>query len=374
MTWVVPTELEAAVLAATQAVVGDAALAPTKLHAAVIDRSERYTSDRDNLARPVDKIGDLAARAAFFTIADAMKIAIPLGELRGRGALPARTLRVIDLGAGCGAMGLGLLACDVAIDYLGLDRDGDALKIAEKALRAYASAKGIAATIAVRSADVIKEPLPPADLVVLSTLLNELPAAQRIALVTKALGAIGDDGSVIIIEPALRETARDLHAVRDAILTAGAAHVFAPCTRTATPCPMLEREEDWCHEERFVKLPPHTAEVSRVTHLRDAPLKFSYLVLRKSATPLVEAGGAAWRLVSAPVSPKGKTEILGCSDAGHSTIRLMKRHRNEETKAVERARRGNVLAIDTPATEVRLEVLSDSKVELIDPSAATESA
>ena len=374
MTWVVPTELEDAVLAATQAVLGSAPLAPAKLHAAVIDRSQRYTSDRDKLAKPMDRTADLAARAAFFTIADAMKIAIPLGELRGRGALPARALRVLDLGAGCGAMGLGLIACDVAIEYVGLDRDGDALRIAEHAIREFAKARAIEASVAVRSCDVTKEPFEPTDLVVIGTLLNELPIAHRLALVQKALAAVADDGAVIIIEPALRETSRELHLLRDTLLTMGAAHVFAPCTRTATPCPMLERDDDWCHEERFVKLPPHTAEVSRVTHLRDVTIKFSYLVLRKTATPLVEAGGAAWRLVSAPVSPKGKTEVLGCSDVGHKVIRLMKRHRNGQTKLLERVRRGNVLVIDTPPNAERLEMLSDTKLDVVDTSAATERA
>jgi hypothetical protein len=372
--WVVPNELEDAVLAATRAVLGDAPLAPATLHAAVIDRSERYTSDRDKLAKPADRVADLAARAAFFTIADAMKIAIPLGELRGRGALPTRTLRVIDLGAGCGAMGLGLVACDVAIDYLGLDRDGDGLRIAERAIRDLAQARAVAAKVEVRSCDVTKETLPLTDLVVISSLLNELPVASRLSLVHKALAAIGDDGAVIVIEPALRETSRELHLLRDTILTMGVAHVFAPCTRRTTPCPMLERDGDWCHEERLVKLPPHTAEISRVTHLRDVALKFSYLVLRKAATPLVEAGGAAWRLVSAPVSPKGKTEILGCSDAGHKTIRLMKRHRNEQTKVLERVRRGNVLVIDTPPDAERLEVVSETRLALVDPSAVTKTA
>ena len=90
--------------------VGDARARDAALARAIVDRSQRYTSERD---RPRDAgaiaTRDLAARAAFFTIADAMKIAIPLGELAGRGALPARRpLRVVDLGAGCGAMTLGL--------------------------------------------------------------------------------------------------------------------------------------------------------------------------------------------------------------------------------------------------------------------------
>ena len=289
---------------------------------------------------PTDRVGDLAARAAFFTIADAIKIQIPLAELRGRGALPAtRPLRVVDLGAGCGALGLGLAAAGLAFRYPALDRDNEALAIAAKAI-ARVRARDRPSTT--RGCDVTKQAAPAADLVVIGTLLNELAADKRLPLVERALAAIADDGAVIILEPALRETTRALHELRDALLARERAHVFAPCTRRGTPCPALADPDDWCHEDRLVKFPPHTAELARVTHLRDGNLKFSYLVLRKQPTPLVEAGGAAWRIVSAPHAPKGKLELLGCSDAGRVPIRLMKRHRNDQTKSIERARRGNV--------------------------------
>ena len=365
MIWVVPTELEEAVLAAAREVLGDAPLAAAALHRAVTDRSERYTSERDRLSRPADRIADLAARAAFFTIADAVKIQIPLAELRNRGALPAATPpRIVDLGAGCGALGLGLAATGLVFRYQAFDRDDQALAIAAKALRGYAPSVEVATT----ACDVTKQTLPSADLVVMGTLLNELPPDKRMPLVERALAAIADDGAVIILEPALRETTRELHALRDALLVRGAAHVFAPCTRRGAPCPAVAADADWCHEDRLVKLPPHTAELARVTHLRDSGLKFSYLVLRKQPAALVESGGAAWRVVSAPFAPKGKLELLGCSDAGRVPIRLMKRHRNDQTKSIERARRGNVLEIDGVPNEERLEITSEMHVTTIDPS------
>ena len=356
--WIVPQELEDAVLAATRSVVGEDALAPTALHRAVIDRSERYTSDRDRLAKPLDRKADLAARAAFFTIADAIKIRIPIAELNHRDALPQRRLRVVDLGAGCGALGLGLAAANLELDYTAYDRDADALTIAAKAFRTYAPASAITT----RGCDVTKEPIPPADLVVMGTLLNELPPAARVPLVERALAAIGDDGAVIIIEPALRETSRALHELRDAIT----AHIFAPCTRQAKPCPMLANPDDWCHEDRLVRLPAHTAEVARVTHLRDSGLKFSYLVLRKAPSPF-----DGYRIVAEPVAPKGRTELLGCSDRGHTPIRLLKRNRSDDNRAVERARRGNVLvtADQRGEEDPRLELTGAAAI--IDPSAAT---
>ncbi|HEY1557011.1 MAG TPA: small ribosomal subunit Rsm22 family protein [Kofleriaceae bacterium] len=365
MIWRVPAELEDAVYAAARGVVGDAPLAAGALHRAIADRSRRYTSERDRLARPDDPTADLAARAAFFTIADAVKIAIPLAELAGRGALPARErLRVVDVGAGCGAMSLGLVAslppCE--LDLLAIDRDTDALRIATAALRDLAARRGFALDVTARVADVASTALPPADLVVLGSVLNELPPAARVPLVERALAALADDGALIAIEPALRDTSRALHELRDAMLARGA-HVFAPCTRTAAPCPALADPDDWCHEHRTLELPPRAAELARATHLRDSGLKLSYLVLRRTPLPLVPQPGAL-RVVSAPHAGKGKLELVGCGDTGRVTLRLLRRNRSPANRAFDDASRGDVLVVAGAPTDLAAE----TRVELVHPA------
>ncbi|HEY5936317.1 MAG TPA: small ribosomal subunit Rsm22 family protein [Kofleriaceae bacterium] len=356
----VPVGLEQAIHDATRAVVGEAALATGPLVRAIVDRSRRYTSERAELARPADRTGDLAARAAFFTIADAMKIGVPVGELVARDALPAaRPLRVVDLGAGCGAMTLGLLATiDVPLDVIAIDHDRDALRIAAAACRAFARAPF---EIATRTDDVAKAALPAADLIVMGSVLNELPPERALVLVERALAAIADDGAVIVIEPALRETSRALHAIRDAVIARQSGHVFAPCTRRSAPCTALVDPRDWCHEDRPLALPPRTAELARLTHLRDGGMRFSYLVLRKQPMSLVE-DPAAWRIVSAPFPAKGKLELIGCSERGRVRLRLLRRHRATGNRAFEEADRGSVLAIDAEPDADRVEVTADTRV------------
>ena len=231
----VPPALEDAVYAA----IGDA-LPPTgALVRAIVDRSKRYTSERDKLAQRDD--GDLAARAAFFTIADAMKIAIPIGELARCGVVPAaRPLRVVDLGAGCGAMSLGLVAAlregavgeparEPALEIVAIDQDAAALGIAKRAIRSFATADRVEVTT--RVADATSAPIPASDLVLIGTLLNELSPGARLPLIERALAALSPDGALIVIEPALRETTRALHELRDQVLAGKRAHVFAPCLR-----------------------------------------------------------------------------------------------------------------------------------------------
>jgi len=365
----IPHELEDAVRTAARDIVGEAPLATSALARAVVDRSKRYTSERERLSAPTDRKADLAARAAFFTIADAMKVAIPLGELANRGAIPPRRpLRITDLGAGCGALSLGLLA-SLESDAAGgamfeltlVDRDVDALRIAADALRRLAAHRRTEVAITTRVADVASTAIPPSDLIFAGTLLNELPEPQRLPLVERALAALADDGAVILIEPALRDTSRALHVLRDQLIAKGA-HVFAPCTRQGAPCPMLENPDDWCHEDRKVSLPPRTAELARLTHLRDNGLKFSYLVLRRQALRLVDRPNA-WRVVSEPFPAKGKLELHGCSDEGRVPLRLLRRNRSEANRVFERAERGDVLVVE------KTEIEKDTPVDRLTPSA-----
>jgi ribosomal protein RSM22 (predicted rRNA methylase) len=370
--WTVPGELEAAVADAARAELGDAPLATGALVRAIVDRSRRYTSERDRLAEPADAVGDLAARAAFFTVADAMKIAIPLGELAGRDAIPPRPLRIVDVGAGCGAMTLGCTVSlagreRLSIDVVTIDRDARALAIASRAIRQLAETRGIEVKVTTRVGDVAKAMIPAADLVFLGSVLNELEPGKRLGLVERALAAIGDDGAVIVIEPALREQARDLHAIRDAIIARGTGHVFAPCTRRIAPCTALLDERDWCHEDRPLALGPRTAELARLTHLRDAGMKFSYLVLRKQPLALVEAPDA-WRVVSAPMPAKGKLELVGCGERGRVRLRLLRRHRTDGNRDFERADRGDVVAVDAPVADDRVEIVATSHVDRTTPA------
>jgi len=335
----VPDELERAVYAAAGSV------PPTgELVQAIIDRSRRYTSDRDRLSAPGRH--DLAARALFFTLADAMKVTVPLRELAARTALPAhRPLRVVDLGAGCGAMTLGLLTITRDVEVTALDRDRAALAIAERA------AREVGTLIATRTGDVASTELPACDVVLIGSVLNELPPPAQLAVVERALAAITDDGAVIIVEPALRDTARALHVVRDAVIARGSGHVFAPCTRRAAPCPMLADPDDWCHEDRPLALPPRTAELARLTHLRDSGMKFAYLTLRRAPLDLV-ADPDAWRIVSASRATKGKLEVHACSARGRMPLRLLRKHRTPDNRELERAQRGDVVSIEGEAPEI----------------------
>ncbi|MBL4636757.1 MAG: methyltransferase, partial [Kofleriaceae bacterium] len=279
----------------------------------------------------------------------------------GRNLLPkAEKWRVLDLGAGVGAMGLGLLSFasekvpGLSVQIDAVDVDQDALTLYRDALAALDRDTLDLGDISIRifrestAKYTIEEGA--YDLVVLGSVLNELSPNARNDLAERALAGVNPEGSLIVIEPALRETSRGLHEVRDSLLQSGAT-VFAPCTRTSSPCPALDDSRDWCHEDRAVVLPSRARQMSQTTGLRDGGLKFSYIVMRHSAEALVSApaGSAALRVVGQTQKSKGQKECFVCGELGRVRLRLLKRERSSENRVFEKCRRGDVLTIESIA-------------------------
>lgn len=287
----------------------------------------------------------LEARIAFSFPRDVPKGAGAVRELVASGTLrlPAeRPLRVLDLGAGLGAMTWGLVRALAAsgasgrVESLLVDEDEQILHEAteiNRAARAMLGRSPVELTIGTRVASlesIVEEELQPRDVVLLGQVLSELApreapdvrVARQVALLTRLLeGALAQDGSLVIVEPALRERTRHLHLLRDRLLEACLATVFAPCLH-ASPCPMLSTEAEWCHEDLAVDLPSWTAPLARAAGLRWQGLTFSYLVLRRDgmrlAGPATAPGAESvrFRAVSSLLASKGKLELFACGDDG----------------------------------------------------------
>jgi hypothetical protein len=269
--------------------------------------------------------------------------------------LPSVPARVLDVGAGPAPMAIAALDAG-AREAIAIDRSEPALADARALEPRLSTAKWQPGA-----------PLPsgPFDAITCGHLLNELPEKTRDELVAALLERLAPGGSLVLIEPALRETSRALLELRDRLVARGVA-VRAPCLWRGG-CPALHKASDWCHAERPFEPPPLVDELARLAKLHKDALKMSYLVLAPpgEAWPTVPEG-RLFRIVSEPLGTKGRARFVGCGPEGRVPLVLADKHRAPHNHAFFDLQRGDVVRIG--ATDEKgdgLALKADSAVELL---------
>ncbi|HUJ17423.1 MAG TPA: small ribosomal subunit Rsm22 family protein [Nitrospirota bacterium] len=342
--------------------------------------SKLLTSDRESL--PAAYLKDPQLRTAYlryYLPANMKKVHLALTDLslHPEWLLSRPRLRVLDLGAGPGTALLGLLAFFAqrqqrpSITCVAVDRVAENLRIAEDLFNSYRTNKKLDASLKtirgdIESAEFAAEE--PFDLVIFSNVLNELfpfdedRTARRIDIVNTALSkSLAEGGSCIIIEPALRETSRDLLEVRDGLLQQGF-FVFSPCL-IGTKCPACENPRDWCHEDIPWDPPQLIKQIDKLAGLRKDSLKFSYLVLRKDSRSLSDMFGPdAYRVVSEPLITKGKIEFYLCGLEGRKLVTRLDKDRSPLNVHFEKLSRGAIVSFErlrNEGTRFKVEQLTE---------------
>ena len=300
------------------------------LAADVVRLSRLLTRERDGLpAAYLKDEGLRKAYRAYFLPANLSKIHRPLRDLglHPQNLFSRKKLRVLDIGAGPGTASLGMLDFfsgqehGPALEFLIVDQVMENLQEAEELFRVRRSTHSREASMRTIHADIAgmeRTVQGHFDVVILSNVLNEVFAhdeartLKRVTLLQRILEKfLADNGSCIIIEPALRETSRELLLVRDGMLDLGL-HVYSPCFGRGK-CPALVNPKDWCHEDIPWGPPALVQEIDKLIGLRKDSLKFTYLVLRKDGLSLADVCGPdAFRVVSEPLVSKGKVEFYLC--------------------------------------------------------------
>jgi SAM-dependent methyltransferase len=297
----------------------------------------------------------------------------PVSYAQGRqvlGELGSRTRSVLDLGSGPGPLAFAALDAGAA-EVTAADRSRPALALA----RELAAEAGEA--LATRDWDPHRATELPAagvDAVLIGHLLNELfgtgePAlGRRAALVERALAVLRPGGSVVLLEPALRDTSRGLLQLRDLLVRRGYA-VRAPCLWRGD-CPALVRPSDWCHAERPWTPPPLLEQLARTAGLHKEALKMSYLVLAPKGEAWPEPpAGRTFRIVSEALEGKGRQRWMGCGPEGRMGLALQDKHRTPANATFFQLHRGDVVAVtETEPRGDGLALGERSEVQLVAPA------
>ncbi|MFO0598584.1 MAG: small ribosomal subunit Rsm22 family protein [Myxococcaceae bacterium] len=276
--------------------------------------------------------------------------------------LPHRPKSALDLGSGPGPLAFAALDAG-ASTVVAADRSKPALELA----RALATEAGEG--IAVREWSP-ERPLPDGtfDLITMGHVVNELyngQIAPRAALLEKILERVNPRGSLVVIEPALRDTTRALLQVRDVLVGKGYA-VRAPCLFRG-PCPALIKESDWCHAERAWRMPKLVEELARAAQLHKDSLKMAYLVLAPKGEAWAEPPpGSLFRIVSEALEGKGRQRFMGCGPEGRVGLAMQEKHETEKNRLFFKVSRGDVIRItDTEERGDGRALTERSSVEIV---------
>jgi hypothetical protein len=259
-----------------------------------------------------------------------------LRELRLRGFAPAvRT--VFDWGCGSGVASRRVIAAfgAEAFDSLTVwDHSPLACDFAaDAAQREFSSLRVSQATPGLLAADT------PIGLLIISHVLNELPADELAALQR----LIARAAAVIWVEPGTRDVSRQLGRIRDNVRAEF--RIVAPCTHELG-CPMFapENERHWCH---FFAPPPSEifahSEWVKFGHragidLRSLPYAFFAAERATSSAAAPAPDPALSRVIGRVEHFKPYARLLNCEASGLTELELPKRADPPLFKQLERTK------------------------------------
>ena len=369
--------------------------APSRKALGVAELSRLFTKGRDALGSDYLKDPALvAAYLSYFLPVNLSKIQVLLHELPEdwHKTPDDRRLRVLDVGSGPGTGSLAVLdwlneRAPGSLRHLtvvAVDGSSDALSQARRLWTACLRELDIAeASLSLHEADIAcngwrndAAQQGSYDLIIVANCLNELfgglpqSTKERSALLAGLLTLLAPHGTMMIVEPALRETSRALHQVRDQLLEEKRCTVYSPCLHERN-CPALFHPDDWCHEERAWEPPASITEIDReVGFIKDA-LKFSYLLLRTDGRTIAERSAATFRMVSELRKLKGDTRAWLCNELGRCEVGRLDRAGSDRNAAWDHCQRGTIVRIEglrrkEGATLSRIP--AEALVEIVRPS------
>jgi len=366
---------------------------------AVVNLSRLFTTARATL--PLHYLDDSAHASAYFSYflpVNLSKVQILLDELPEDSGMEAsdHPTAVLDLGCGPGTGALALLDWlwyrsperAESVSVLAADVSHASLRDAEMLWEAYCK-EVVISSKRLRCVDGnLEHPLKgdlgkqivrggPYDLIIMANCLNELfpalidPPAERAVVVAKLLPFLAPHGTIMIVEPALRQTARALHHMRNHLLKQGLCTVYSPCLHEGA-CPALDHPDDWCHEERPWQTPPPIAAIDRDAGFIKDALKFSYLLLRTDGRTIVTRSPQTFRVVSELRELKGEKRVWLCNETGRPEVGRLDRKASSHNAAVDAWHRGAIVQIERIVRKEREgkvspvgRIESDAAVEII---------
>ncbi len=356
--------VSAFVLDVIQELIAREGFSPKQVTEAVRELSRLFTKERGHLGRMYldDRLLGTAYLQYFLPV-NLVKIQALLNEM----PMPegGEQFSVLDLGSGPGTGALAVLdwwhqrQLSHALSVIAIDGSSEALSQASRLWNRYCRRTDrTEASLQILEADLARRvwleqvrQRAPFDLIILANCLNELYAdakdsvEMRTGLLAAVLSVLAPRGTLMIVEPALRETSRSLLQIRDRLVQEKRCTIYSPCLHEHG-CPALVNPTDWCHEERAWKPPAIIQQIDdEIGFIKDA-LKFSYLILRKDGKAITERRPDVYRVVSELRELKGEKRAWLCNEQGRQEVGRQDRLVSSSNQAFDEWHRGAIVQIE----------------------------
>lgn len=324
--------------------------------------SDYFTKERGDL--PKNYFNDPVLRSgymAYFLPVNYLKFLYLLQQLKGKD-IPTGKVRILDLGAGPATASLAALSFysqlvrskqlkDAWLDLTLIDQNYAILKDAKQMHDAYLeklNLTNIKSDIFFKNYDFKRGGLDRLlrgvrfHIIFLGNVLNEFSdRQQQQAFVDELIdGHLDPHGKIIIAEPALKKTSRDVQAVRDNLLAKYSnLEVLAPCTHQEI-CPLnVVNKRDWCHFYMDYKANAMIDKMDKLVGIRKDFLAASFLLL-SADKKRKKTHEHVWRVISNNMKSKGKCEFVLCGARGRYRIEHLVKNKNF---TLENIKRGNLI-------------------------------
>lgn len=243
-------------------------------------------------------------------------------------------INVLDIGCGEGAGSLGVYYTipENILSIKGIDNSYVRLNLYEK----FMKETGLDFKIVDKNILNIEEfEIYESHLILLSNVICEIDLNNIRKFIKKILKIIQDKGILIIIEPALKEGAKNLMRIRDELIKE---YFILPCIHKGY-CPLLEKEQ-WCYSVKKWEYPFFMEVINRKL-FRDLRLKFSYLVLRKINEEIEDL----YFFLGETKEEKGRTKNQFCCESGLKECILLKKDISEKNISFKKIEQGDIVSL-----------------------------
>ena len=294
------------------------------------------------------------AYTAYYLPANALKIYFVLEEMRRLGLpLPEKKITIADLGSGPGSAlcGAALWGKENSreINYHAWEQSKFFIGQGENLstnLRKNFSITTSWSLAKREPLDFLKHCDP--DVVLFQNSVHEIfsdpkERQRELEKIISLLKRSGGAKYLILIEPALRDSSRELLELRSSLIASDKARIWLPCLDNR-PCGALSTKNDWCHEEVPVKFPEWMNNLGASAQMHKDSLLFSYLVISSPALEVSHWQSGALRMVSQRLEHKGQTECLLCTQSGKVKARVQRSKVTEENAQLQSWIRGDLFS------------------------------